>query len=123
LEKGDQVCVTLQAHLVGGDYVWRWDTRVFQDGMQSHTKANFKQSTFSGVPLAPSHVRKREAEHMAQLNLDGQITRRVLDLMDGQTALGDIARIVHEQFPDQLSSWQDALDRVGEISGKYSQSL
>ena len=121
LEKGDQVCVTLQAHLVGGDYVWGWDTRVLQHGMHSHIKADFKQSTFFGVPLALNQIRKREAQHVAQLNQDGQITRYVLDLMDGQTALGDIARIIQEQFPDQFRSRQDALNRVGEISGKYSQ--
>ena len=121
LDKGDEVCVTLQTHLVDGDYVWGWDTRVFQHGMPRHIKANFKQSTFLGVPLGLSQVRKREMTHIAQLTPQAQVTRRVLDLMDGQTALGDIARIVYEQFPDQFRSWQEALDRVGEISGKYCQ--
>lgn len=120
LEQGDRLRVTLQAHLVGADYVWRWDTQVLQGERPGHLKADFTQSTFLGVPLALDQVHKRDANHRARLNPAGRMTHRILELMDGRTALGDIARIVQQQFPDQCRSWQDALDRVGEISHRYS---
>jgi len=51
LIEGDRVTVRLAADLVNDGYVWRWDTEVPE-------KASFKQSTFFGVPLSMSHLRK-----------------------------------------------------------------
>ena len=51
LMEGERVTVRLAADLVDDGYVWRWDTEV-------PGKANFKQSTFFGVPLSTSQLRK-----------------------------------------------------------------
>ena len=51
LMEGEQVTVRLAADLVNDGYVWRWDTEV-------PGKAGFKQSTFFGVPLSTSQLRK-----------------------------------------------------------------
>jgi protein arginine N-methyltransferase 1 len=48
---GDRITVLLAADLVNDGYVWRWETEV-------HGKASFKQSTFFGVPLSTSQLRK-----------------------------------------------------------------
>ena len=51
LMEGEHVTVRLAADLVDDGYVWRWDTEV-------PGKASFKQSTFYGVPLSTSQLRK-----------------------------------------------------------------
>jgi len=51
LMEGEHVTVRLAADLVDDGYVWRWETEV-------PGKANFKQSTFFGVPLSTSQLRK-----------------------------------------------------------------
>src|SRR6185295_10469091 len=51
LMEGEHVTVRLAADLVDDGYVWRWETEVLG-------KASFKQSTFFGVPLSTSQLRK-----------------------------------------------------------------
>jgi protein arginine N-methyltransferase 1 len=51
LMEGERITLRLAADLVNDGYVWRWDTEV-------HGKASFKQSTFFGVPLSTSQLRK-----------------------------------------------------------------
>jgi len=46
LEQGDHIAVQLRANLVGGDYVWNWNTRVTSPGNPGVNKADFHQSTF-----------------------------------------------------------------------------
>ena len=56
--EGDCIQLRLAAKMVHDDYVWRWDTDFFARGDEAHPKASFKQSTFFGVPLSPSQLRK-----------------------------------------------------------------
>jgi protein arginine N-methyltransferase 1 len=51
LLEGELITLRLAADLVNEGYVWRWDTEV-------PGKASFKQSTFFGVPLSTSRLRK-----------------------------------------------------------------
>jgi protein arginine N-methyltransferase 1 len=121
LAVGDTVSVTLQANLVGEDYIWRWDTCVRDHSDPGCIKANFKQSTFWGTPLSPTQLRKRSASHVPRLNEEGRIERLIFEMMDKSTPLGDIARQISAQFPGHFARWQDALTRVGELSLKWSQ--
>lgn len=114
----DQVTVTLKADLIGEDYTWSWNTRV-ADGAD-RTKAQFRQSSFYGEPLAPAQLRKQSAAHVATLNDDGIIARETLRMMQEGAALGDIARHLAQRFPGRFASWQDALSHVGELSTRYS---
>ncbi len=120
LSVGDTVSVILRADLVGEDYIWRWDTRVLDQGHPDRIKASFKQSTFYGVPLSPAQLRKRAAGHTPKLNEDSQIDELILKLMSGSTPLGEIAHRVSSRFPGRFPRWQDALTRAGELSQKYS---
>jgi protein arginine N-methyltransferase 1 len=117
---GDRVDVALKADLVGGDYVWRWDSRVLDRLNPGQVKASFQQSSFYAVPLVPARLRKLAASHVPLLNEDGQIDRLILEMMDGMVSLGDIARQVCDRFSTRFTSLQDALTRVGELSGRYS---
>ena len=52
---GDAIQGRLSADLVGDDYVWRWQTIVTAAQQEL---ARFDQSTFFGLPLAPSALRR-----------------------------------------------------------------
>jgi protein arginine N-methyltransferase 1 len=120
LAAGDVAEVTLRADLVGSNYVWGWDSRVRAGGPAGPVKAEYRQSTFFGASLpAPSQLRKRAADHRVELNVEGQIDRLILTLMDPVASLADIARAVAEQFPGNFPTWRDALTRVGDLAEKY----
>jgi len=54
--EGDRIDLRLAAKFVKDDYVWRWDTDFFKGTDQ--TRISFQQSTFYGVPLSASQLRK-----------------------------------------------------------------
>ena len=115
---GDQISILLQAALVGDDYVWRWDSKVLDS--QNSGKADFKQTTLYSTLLSPAQLAKKTANYVATLTNDGQVDRYILDMMDGNRALGEIADLLVRDFPDQFSGRNDALGRVGKISQEYS---
>lgn len=119
LAVGDRVSVSLKANLVGDSYIWGWSTRVL--GRDEQVKAQFQQSTFSGVPASPAQLHKRFSTYVPKMNEKAQIDLFILELMNGETSSGDIARRVSEQFPTRFANWEEALTRVGELSMKYSQ--
>lgn len=121
LAVNDRISVSLQADLVGEDYVWRWNTQVREQACAGRIKAEFKQSTFYGYPLSLERLRKCEAGYMPRLNQDGQIDRMILNLMNGELSLDKITDQVMEQFPGRFASRKVALAYVGELSQKYSQ--
>jgi protein arginine N-methyltransferase 1 len=55
IAEGERIQLRLAADLVQDGYVWRWDTEFFAG---TRLKASFKQSTFYGVPLSQSQLRK-----------------------------------------------------------------
>ena len=120
LTAGDAIEVTLKANLVGEDYIWSWNTRVASQGC---AKADFRQSTFFGVPLSPERLGKRAASYEPALNEDGEVDKAALVLMAEGKRLESIAQGLAERFPLRFSSWQDALTRVGELSVKYSRRV
>lgn len=121
LAVGDRVRLVLQADLVGADYVWCWQTRVWGKGKAAQVKADFAQSTFFGQPVSPAQLRKGDRAYIPTLNEDGQIDRCILTLMDGQTPLSDIVLQITKQFPTRFATCQAALTHIGELSCKYGQ--
>lgn len=117
--EGDKVKVNLRAHLVGEDYVWTWDTMVFPEGETIKTKADFKQSTFFGVPLSLGQLHKRSADFVPTLNEDGQKTAEVLGLMNGTVSLREIADRLARTFPKRYPSSEVAFAEAAELSLKY----
>jgi protein arginine N-methyltransferase 1 len=120
LSVGDEITVTLQAILIGDDYVWKWGTRVVSQHGRGHAKTCFAQSSLQGSILSSAQFARRAAHHVAVLSEDGAIDRFILHSMDGMRPLGEIAAAVLQEFPDHFSSWNDALGRVGTLSHRYS---
>jgi len=116
----DTVSVTFSANLVGQDYLWRWDTLIFEKGRADRTKARFRQSTFYSMPLSPAELHKQAVSHQPALNTDGRIDQDILNQMDGRISLEGIACRIVEKFPDHFTSTRDALYRVRDLSKKYS---
>jgi len=121
LDENDRVTVQLSADHVRNDYVWSWKTKVYRGDNSSGVKAEFKQSTFFGMPWTLSQLRKRSATYVPALNTDGEIEKFILTQMDGRTALDDIARQLTTRFPNRFLNWVDALSFASEVSTKYSQ--
>jgi protein arginine N-methyltransferase 1 len=120
LSPGDTVSISLEAKLVVDDYVWGWNTTVLEESDPSKVKADFKQSTFLGAPLSLSNLHKQAATYEPTLDEKGQAIQFILSHMDGKTSLDDIARRLSSRFPDQFPTREKALDRVSELSRKYS---
>ncbi len=123
LAVGDVVSVDLAADLVGDDYIWRWDTRVLDQGQPRRLKAEFRQSSFYATVLSPQTLRQRAHSHVPILTEDGKIDGVILELMDGRNSLGEIARQLAARFPARFAGEPEALSRVGELSLKYGRPL
>jgi protein arginine N-methyltransferase 1 len=119
VEPGDAVTVELSARLIGDDYIWSWSLDL-QPAVGSDRRAvTLRQSTFRGAPLSPSGLRRRAAGHTPALGTEGVIDRYLLAAMDGSTSLEVIARNAAAEFPEDFSTWGEALARAGELSAKY----
>ncbi len=120
VDEGDTVSISIQANLVGDDYIWRWETKIFSNSNPDQVVADFKQSSFDGMPLSLSQLKKRASSYKPDLNDDGILIIEVLKMMEQGLNLEDIAHKVNKKFPKRFPDWQHALARVGELSIKYS---
>lgn len=122
LAVGDAVSVQLQANLVGGDYVWSWETHVRERGDSSLVKAHFRQSTFHGAPLSPKKLRKQAEGYVPPgLSEDGRALQAILELMGSGRSVGEIAKEVSKRFPARYPTWKDAWTQVGALSRRYAE--
>lgn len=120
LAENDLVAVSLAGYLVGEDYFWNWHTHVQEPGKAESPKAVFRQSSFLGLPLSPGKIEQMSQSHLPELNQEGQIDRFILERMNGQSSIMEIARQVAARFPSRFPQVPEALSRVQELSGKYS---
>jgi type I protein arginine methyltransferase len=118
LEAGQEIEVALHADPIGGDYIWRWDTKIFaKDG---HPKRTFRQSTFEGAQFASEALRRKSVDYVPVLSETGQAERWLLQAMDGTTSLQDIAQGAAERFPAVFRRQEDALRRVSVLAERLS---
>lgn len=120
LTVGDTITISLRADLIADDYIWQWQTRVLGGSNPTEVKADFKQSTFFGMPVSPSQLRKCASTHVPDLNEEGVVDRFILENMDGENSLEKIAQQLTLQFPDRFADFKGALTVAGERSLKYS---
>ncbi len=118
VEAGDTITAFLAAHLVGDDYVWRWDTSIHDRA--GVAKNAFHQSTFFGRPVTRAELRKRSPSYRPALDAEGQIQRVILERMDGNSNNHEIAAVIAAQFPERFPDLRAALTAVGDLSRKYS---
>jgi hypothetical protein len=116
VRKEEQVSLDLRATLVGGDYVWRWDTSVDGDGTRG-----FAQSSFHGTPLTRRSLALADAATAPALSDDGRIDAEALAMFDGVTPLGDIARRLAERHPEAFADERAARERVTLLARRYAE--
>ena len=116
LTPDEEVIVHLDSRLIGSDYFWSWTTR-----FPGQADKQFHQSSFHGQAFSPAALKKQAASHVPVLNTNGQIDSAVLNLMQTGASVGAIADAVFERFPKQFANRQEALQRAGELSRKYSE--
>jgi SAM-dependent methyltransferase len=115
---GELCCVDLRAHLVGGDYVWQWETNI--PASSEHPEIRFVQSTFYGSLFPPSLLQKRAVGFVPILNEQGQAERWLLEAIDGKRPLEDIAAEAARLFPHVFRRVEDALSVVADLAEKFS---
>lgn len=118
LTAGDGVELELRASLVGGDYVWCWNTSIVDADRPSAVRARFAQSTLLEEALSPATLRKASASYSPALNEDGRMTRFVLDAMSQGIPLGDIAARLSREFVS--NKLRDPLTYVTSLARQYS---
>jgi len=118
VQLGQRICVSLQANLVGEEYIWRWETKVGSNG--NGAERHFRQSTFQGANFTPQALRRRAADFVPSLSEEGQVDRWLLQAIDGKTSLQQIAQAAVERFPTIFPRWQDALHRAAELARQFS---
>ncbi len=119
LAEDDNVIVSIHADLVGESYVWRWQTYIHPFGKPQSSKADFKQfSDFDGQ-MNMERVLERAKFNKPISGIDGEIDRFILEQMDGQSTLDELAQQTQEKFPRRFRNKQDALQYVYEFALGY----
>ncbi|KPK82161.1 MAG: hypothetical protein AMS25_03395 [Gemmatimonas sp. SM23_52] len=83
---------------------WRWRVETGGDRQE--------MDTFRGVPLSLSRLRRAILDNRPALTPRGQIRRAVLELMDGQRTVAEIAGALRQRFPQQLRRDADGYQAV-----------
>lgn len=117
LQAGDRVRAALEARLLGGDYLWRWDTTAEPAG---GPPVAFRQSTFLSTLPSPARLRKRANTFVPRLGDEGVADAFALGLMDGRASVGEIARALMARFPGRFATWEEAVSCVGRLSEQYA---
>jgi hypothetical protein len=118
LEAGQEIELDLHADPVGGDYIWRWDTKIAAH--KGQPERNFHQSTFQGAQFTAEALRRRAADYVPVLLEAGHAERWLLEAMDGVTPLQEIARAAAERFPTVFRRQDDAFRRVALLAERFS---
>jgi protein arginine N-methyltransferase 1 len=118
LETGQEIEVDLHADPVGGDYIWRWESRI----AAHHEKPEriFRQSTFEGAQFSSETLRKRATEYVPVLSESGQAERWLLQAIDGRTPAREIAQAAAERFPTVFRRQEEAFRRVSALAERFS---
>jgi protein arginine N-methyltransferase 1 len=116
--EGQAIEVTLQADLVGSDYIWRWETKIC--GGDGHVMGHYKQSTLQGANFTAQALRRRAADFVPALSEEGRADWWLLQAMDGKASLQQMAQRAAEQFPKIFPRWEDALRRAADLAAQFS---
>jgi len=115
---GDVCTVDLRGHLVGGAYVWQWETH--RPAANGRPVMHFKQSTFYGGVFSPSSLKKHATDFVPVLSEVGLAERWLLQSMDGKRTLEEIACEAAKLFPQVFRRADDAFTRAADIAEKLA---
>jgi protein arginine N-methyltransferase 1 len=118
ISAGQEIQLELHADLVGGDYIWRWETQIYEEakGVVHH----FQQSTLQGTRFSPQWLRRHALDFVPVLSEAGEAERWLLQAMDGNAPLQEIASAAAERFPKVFWRQEEAFRRASELAEKFS---
>jgi len=109
------ITVDARANLIGDDYVWQWTT-LASEPTASDKIVRYHQSSFLSNVCPVQELEKRSDTYRPLLNREGQIYKRVLELMHSGQRLGQIAKAISKEFPQRFGTADEALAFVGDLS-------
>ena len=117
--EGDSVALSIQATLVGQEYIWDWATRIHAGDRLAAAKAEFEQSTaFDGV-LDSRQLARQVADQRPVLSQEGGIDRSILASMDGHNTIDDIASRLQDIYPDHFETPHEAITYIHQLAQHY----
>lgn len=119
VDAGDSFEAKLDAVFEKENYTWHWTVKFFD--REKNLKDSFVQSTMTGSFIAPQTILKQSEYFVPKHNSDGEIDSFILNKMDGENMQGDIADELLEKFPAKFKTFEEALDRVSQISQRYTE--
>ena len=118
VDAGDSFEIKLDAVFEKGEYLWHWAVKIFDK--DKNPKAGFNQTTMSGTFIAPQDLLKQSEYFIPKHNTDAEIDSFILNRMDGENMQGDIADELLEKFPAKFTDFDEALNRVSQLSQRYT---
>jgi protein arginine N-methyltransferase 1 len=124
VSKGDAISLSIQAELVGDEYVWRWDTRIkSQDDVAAGAiKADFEQATDFDRASRSRRISERASAYRPTLAEEAEIDLYILERVDGATTVDEIARQSQVRFPTRFENGQQALLYIYELLQQYQEA-
>jgi protein arginine N-methyltransferase 1 len=120
ITKGDTITLDINADLIGGEYTWRWHTRIHSGDNPQAIKADFEQSTFFESALNTESIAMHVSNRQPTLGEEGEIDLFILGRMNGRTTLNKIAQQVQKRFPARFKAPREALLYVYDLSQQYN---
>jgi len=115
---GDRIETDLRCDLIDNYNLWRWSTSVRRTS--GEVSAQFKQSTFFGMPVSTVRLRQQSGDYAPQLSRDGEIRSFILSVMNGQHSVESIASQTAHHFSDRFARPADARPLVVELAEKHA---
>jgi protein arginine N-methyltransferase 1 len=114
----DHLCVGIQASHNAGQ--WRW--AVTANGTAGGEATSRQVIRSEGESLAGellASTNERSPDYTPTRNEEGEVDLLILQMMDGATSIGEIARQVAARFPLQFTSLEHALEYVCDLSDDF----
>jgi SAM-dependent methyltransferase len=110
VKRGDQIKVNIGLDRDGGSWSWKVKLGTKSGGMKAEDGWDFEHQTSSGEIL-PSRA---ETDFMLrpELDLESQLDLYILQSMDGERTIGQIALEVMERFPGTFRNLETAREHV-----------
>ncbi len=115
---GDNVKIEISALFEKNDYNWVWNTQILSEN--GEVKADFKQSTLQGSVISPSSLLKRSEYFVPKPTQQAEIDLFILNQINGEELLGDIADNLLVKFPEKFANFEEAMNRAGDLAQRYS---
>lgn len=118
VQPGCRVMVRLRAVVRNNKYEWLWRTSFSGPG-SSTIETQFTQSSVLHPTPSMAVGGLADRDYVPRPSPNSETDRVVLEKMDGKTSMGELAHAVQEAFPDRYAEFDDALDLVRDVSGRY----